>query len=65
MTKSAVDAGMCAALSVGSVDPEVVAVEARRSLGRAVPVALENESLAVFDRPTPTLAHYDDLLGVG
>ncbi len=65
MTNTAVEAGMCAALSVGSIDPEVVAVEARRSLGRPVPVALENESLAVFDRPAPTLAHYDDLLGVG
>jgi hypothetical protein len=56
---------MCAALSVGSIDPEVVALEARHSLGRPVPIVLENESLAVFDRPTPTLAHYDDLLGVG
>jgi transposase len=65
MTAAALDAGMCAALSVGSIDPEVVALEARRSLGRPVPIALENESLAVFDRPTPTLAHYDDLLGVG
>ncbi len=35
------------------------------SLGRPAPIVLENESLAVFDRPTPTLAHYDDLLGVG
>jgi hypothetical protein len=56
---------MCAALSVGSIDPEIVALEARRSLGRAAPVVLENESLAVFDRPAPTLSHYDELLGVG
>ncbi len=65
MSAAAVDAGMCAALSVGSLDPEVVAVEARRSLGRPVPPALEDESLAVFDRAVPTLAHYDDLLDVG
>jgi transposase len=65
MTNAALDSGMCAALSVGSIDPEVVAVEARRSIGRPAPVVLENESLAVFDRPTPTLSHYDDLLGVG
>jgi len=65
MTGAAVEAGMCAALSVGSIDPEMVALEARRSLGRAAPVVLDNESLAVFDRPTPTLSHYDDLLGVG
>ena len=55
MTAAALEAGMCAALSVGSIDPEVVALEARRSLGRPAPVVLENESLAVFDRPTPTL----------
>jgi hypothetical protein len=65
MTSAALDTGMCAALSVGSIDPEVVALESRRSLGRPAPIVLENESLAVFDRPTPTLAHYDDLLGVG
>jgi len=65
MSVSTVSAGMSRALSVGSIDPEVVAVEGRRSLGRPVAVVVEDESLTVFDRPAPTLSGYDDLLGVG
>jgi hypothetical protein len=65
MKAGAVIAGMEAALSVSSLDPEVVAVEARRSLGRPAPPTLDDVSLAAFDRPPPTLRHYDDLLDVG
>jgi hypothetical protein len=50
---------------VGSLDPAVVAVEARRSLGRPEAIPLISESLAAFDRPTPTLSGYDDLLEIG
>jgi hypothetical protein len=53
------------ALDVGSVDPEVVAVEARRSLGRPLPTPIVSESLAAFDRPAPSLSGYDALLEVG
>ena len=53
------------AIDVGSIDPEVVAVEARRSLGRSVAAPVISESLAAFDRPAPTLSHYDALLEVG
>jgi transposase len=56
----AVVAGIDGALRAGSLDPEVVAVEARRSQQRtgAAPVA----GLSLFDRPLPTLTHYDRLL---
>ena len=65
MAREAVVSGMEGALDVGSVDPEIVAVEARRSLGRAAPTPVERESLTVFDRPAPTLVGYDELLEVG
>jgi hypothetical protein len=43
----------------------VVAIEARSSQVRPDTVEVINPTLAVFDRPTPSLARYDDLLGVG
>ena len=58
----AVIAGMEAALAVNSVDPAVVIIEARRAAeGSSVP-ALPIGELARFDRPKPTVAHYDTLL---
>ena len=51
--------------STGTFDPEVVAVEARCSLARPDTVEVVRPGLAAFDRPTPSIAHYDDLLGVG
>jgi hypothetical protein len=65
MTADAVVAGMERTMSAGSLDPEVVAVEGRRSIGRPVTVQVTEQALTAFDRPTPTLARYDDLLGVG
>ena len=61
----AVCAGIDAALRVGNVDPDVVAVEARaahdhRECGDAV-VALDR--LDIYDRPAPSVAHYDTLIG--
>lgn len=57
-------AGIERALAAGSVDPAVVAIEARRAVetppGAAViPIG---EGLSRFDRPIPTTAHYDALL---
>lgn len=59
----AVIAGMNGALAVGSIDPAVAIVEARRSLGQTVDglVPIEKALLA-FDRPAPSLSQYDDLL---
>jgi hypothetical protein len=65
MTHAAVVSGLARAIEAGSLDPEVVAVEARRSLGRADVIPVISESLAAFDRPAPTLGSYDDLLDVG
>jgi transposase len=65
MSAEAVTAGVDRALSAGSIDPAVVAIEARRSIGRPEAVVAIDESLAVFDRPVPALDRYDVLLGVG
>jgi len=53
------------ALVRGTFHPEVVAVEARRNLARPGNVDVLTPGLAAFDRPVPSIAHYDDLLGVG
>lgn len=55
-------AGMGAALSVGSVDPAVVLIEARKHANDATAAVVPIGALARFDRPPPTLASYDDLL---
>jgi len=65
MDAAAVISGMERALVTGTFDPEVVAVEARRSLARPDTVEIVRPGLTAFDRPAPSIAHYDDLLGVG
>jgi hypothetical protein len=64
----AVQAGIDAALTVGSVDPALVAIQARRLADPDTPMApvipLE-QALARHERPTPTLGRYDALLGMG
>lgn len=64
---TAVSAGMDAAVSMGNFDPDLVAVEARRSMLATVtpiPVPLPATAgpTAAIDRPAPTLADYDQLL---
>jgi hypothetical protein len=54
--------GIERALEVGSVDPAVVLVEARRSTEPANPTPLPIGSLDRFDRPAPLLSPYDELL---
>jgi hypothetical protein len=58
----AVRAGIRACLAVGVVDPDVVIVEARRAVADRDPVVVPIGVLARYDRPTPTIAHYDELL---
>ena len=58
----AVVAGIEGALAVGSVDPDVVVVEARRATERQRGPRAQLPDLARFDRPTPSLDGYDDLL---
>ena len=63
LSAAAVCAGMERALHAGSVDPEVVAIEARRAAEAVVaPVIPIGAGLSRFDRPAPSTAGYDDLL---
>jgi len=62
LSADAVTAGIAAALGAGSIDPAVVAVEARRAGDRVAPVIAIGAGLTRFDRPPPTTAHYDELL---
>jgi transposase len=57
-----VTAGMDRALSAGSVDPAVVAIEARRAIEAVSTVVAIGDGLSRFDRPKPSVAGYDDLL---
>jgi len=62
MPTVAVISGLEAALAVGSVDPAVVLIEARKTAEGSTVPALPIGELARFDRPKPTLNRYDDLL---
>src|SRR5215207_7625591 len=63
MPADAVIAGMNAALSLESCDPDLVAVEARRaSRPEPMPPLIVSPGQSVGDRPTPSLASYDQLL---
>jgi transposase len=61
---AALTAGMTRALAVGSVDPAVVVIEARRATMASVVPIVARASLARYDRPLPATAAYDDLLAV-
>jgi hypothetical protein len=53
-------------MRIASVDPEVVAVEARRSLVPSSPTAVVVPIGArLAHRPVPTLAGYEELLEAG
>ena len=59
----AVLAGITRALSAGSLDAAVIAIEARRAIeGAAATVVPIGEGLSRFDRPAPSITDYDDLL---
>ena len=63
----AVTGGMDAAFAVGSFDPDLVAVEARRTMltattPPAVAVPATASAAASIDRPAPSLTDYDQLL---
>lgn len=61
---AAVLAGIRHALAVGSVDPAVVTIEARRVAEGWTDVVIPIGTLARYDRPLPTITHYDQLLAV-
>lgn len=59
----AVTTGIARALGAGSLDAAVIAIEARRSIEDTTAVVVPiGEGLSRFDRPTPSIANYDDLL---
>ncbi|WKN60925.1 hypothetical protein HJ581_0045585 [Rhodococcus opacus] len=59
----AVTAGMLASLGIGNFDPDLVAVEARRSMfTHTVPAPVPLPDNAAHDRSAPSLAGYDQLL---
>ena len=58
-------AAMEAALGIGSVDPEVVAIEARRIAEKRPKVLVPIAKVAEIKRPVPTLDGYDELLAAG
>jgi hypothetical protein len=62
LAHQAVVAGMDAALGVGSVDPAVVVIEARRAAVEESAAVVPIGALGRFDRPAPSLSGYDDLL---
>lgn len=65
---AAVTAGMTAALALGRLEPDLVAVEARRHLdGAGAPalLSIRPEAAEADRRPTPGLADYDELLPAG
>ena len=64
ITAGSLNIGIERALTAGSIDAAVIAIEARRAAeptttANVVPIG---EGLSRFDRPAPTTAHYDDLL---
>jgi transposase len=62
----AVIEGIRRALQAGTVNPEVVLVEARQAAdtdkAQVVPIGIGTQTLARYDRPTPALGSYDVLL---
>ncbi len=62
LPRDAVRQGLDAALGLGSVDPEVVVIEARRHVSDVPAPVIELASLSVYDRPVPSLSSYDELL---
>lgn len=66
MAADVVVAAMEAALGIGSVDPEVVAIEARRLAQVRPPAPVVPIGTGSRDtRPPPRLDHYDELLAAG
>jgi hypothetical protein len=49
-------------VAIDVADPVVVIVEARRATGDRTATIVPIGALARYDRPTPTIDHYDQLL---
>jgi transposase len=58
----AVRAGLRACVTIDVADPAIVVVEARRAAGDRQATVVPIGALARYDRPAPTIDHYDQLL---
>jgi transposase len=61
MAATTLTAAMDRAVTSGCLDPELVLIDARRNITQIAPV-IPIGTLARYDRPTPTLTDYDQLL---
>jgi hypothetical protein len=61
MSATTLTAAMDRAVASGCLEPELVMIDARRDTTHVVPV-IPIGALARYDRPTPTLVDYDQLL---
>lgn len=64
LSAAAVREGIRAALGIGSIDPAIVVVGARRGLEDHDAPVVPIGALARYDRPPPPIAHYDQLLEI-
>jgi len=63
LSATAISAGIRACLNLDVVDPAVVILEARRAANpTTTEVVVPIGALARYDRPAPTIVHYDQLL---
>ena len=53
---------MGAAVAAGTLDPQVVIIDARRHADPQLAPVIPIGALARYDRPAPSLTGYDDLL---
>ncbi len=59
---AALISAMGKAIDAGTLDPQVVLIDARREAGAPIAPVIPIGTLARYDRPAPTLTGYDDLL---
>ena len=59
---AALATAMGKAVDVGILDPQVVFIDARRQADGQLAPVIPIGALARYDRPTPSLTGYDDLL---
>jgi hypothetical protein len=59
---AALIAAMGTAIGAGTLDPQVVLIDARRQAGGPAAPVIPIGTLARYDRPAPSLTGYDDLL---
>jgi len=62
LPSTALIAAMGKAITAGTLDPQVVLIDARRQTGAQLAPVIPIGALTRYDRPAPTLHDYDDLL---